>query len=205
MLEAVDLACVRGARHLFRGVNFRLQRGQILHIRGPNGSGKTSLLRLLCGLSLPAAGAVLWNRAPIAAAANRADFHRALFHLGHRNALHGDLSALANLRAACALAGHARSDAACAEALQAMGVRELLPCRALSAGQLRRAALAALLLRRGGLWLLDEPATALDDAAVRQLQALLESQAAGGGIVVFTSHRDLAAGRARQLDLADFA
>lgn len=202
MLEAVDLECARGPRRLFHGVSFRLQRGDVLHIRGPNGAGKTSLLRILCGLSLPAAGAVLWDGTAVAN--NRPDFHRALAYLGHGNALHGDLSAHENLRAAAALAGRAHPAAACADALQTMGVRERLPCRALSAGQRRRAALAGLLLRRGGLWLLDEPATALDEAAVRQLQTMLEAQAAAGGIVVFTSHRDLAGG-ARRLDLADFA
>lgn len=203
MLEAVDLECARGARRLFAGLHCKLARGDILHIRGPNGAGKTSLLRILCGLSAPAAGAVLWRGAP---AAGNPDFHRALAYLGHRDALHADLSALENLRAAQAVAGRAGLDADCAAALRRMNLGDCLrlPCRALSAGQRRRAAIAGLLLRPGGVWLLDEPATALDDAARRQLESILQTQAAGGGSVIFTSHRDLAVD-ARRLDLADFA
>jgi len=204
MLEAVDLECVRGARRLFLGLGCRLGRGDILHVRGANGAGKTSLLRILCGLSLPAAGEVLWGGAPLADC--RAEFHRALVYLGHRDALPGDLSALQNLRAACALAGRAALVSECAEALARMGLGDCLrlPCRALSAGQRRRAAIAGLWLRRGGVWILDEPAAALDAAAVADLQAMLRAQTADGGSVIFTSHRELAAD-ARQLDLADFA
>lgn len=203
MLEAVGLECVRGERRLFSGLHCKVEGGNLLHIHGENGAGKTSLLRLLCGLSLPDAGEVLWGGAPVAG--NRPDFHRVAAYLGHRTALNGDLSALENLRAAQALGGRAEGD--CAEALRRMGLGGCLrlPCRALSAGQRRRAAIAGLLLRPGGVWLLDEPATALDDSAVRQLEDIMQAQAAGGGMVVFTSHRDLAVGPARRLNLADFA
>ncbi|MDD9854847.1 MAG: cytochrome c biogenesis heme-transporting ATPase CcmA [Gammaproteobacteria bacterium] len=204
MLEASGLECVRGQRRLFSGLSCKLAGGDLLHIRGANGSGKTSLLRLLCGLSLPEAGEVRWGGAPIGK--NRADFHRALAYIGHRDALNGDLSALENLRAACALAGRAAPDLDARAALRRMGLGGCLhlPCRALSAGQRRRAAIAGLLLRPGGVWLLDEPAAALDDSALRQLDEILAAQAASGGMAVFTSHRELAAGRARQLRLADF-
>lgn len=203
MLEAVGLECVRGERQLFTGLHCKVEGGDLLQIHGQNGAGKTSLLRLLCGLSLPEAGEVLWGGAPVAG--NRPDFHRALAYLGHRTALNGDLSALENLRAARALSGRG-AQISCAEALRRMGLGDCLrlPCRALSAGQRRRAAIAGLLLRPGGIWLLDEPATALDDCAVRQLEDILQAQAANGGIAVFTSHRDLAVGRARRLNLADF-
>jgi len=205
MLEASGLECVRGARRLFSDLGLRVARGELLHIRGANGSGKTSLLRILCGLSLPAAGEVLWDGAPVTV--NRPDFHRALAYLGHRDALHRDLSALENLRAARALAGRAAVEFDAAEALRRLGLGACMhiPCRALSAGQLRRAAIAGLLLRPGGLWILDEPATALDDAGARQLEAMLAAQVARGGSVVFTSHRDLSGGRARRLEVADFA
>jgi len=202
-LEATGLECVRGHRRLFTGLHCKVQSGDLLQICGDNGAGKTSLLRLLCGLSLPEAGEVLWGGAPLAG--NRPDFNRAAAYLGHRTALNGDLSALENLRAARALSGRS-AQISCTEALRRMGLGGCLslPCRALSAGQRRRAAIAGLLLRPGGVWLLDEPATALDQHAIGQLQDIMRAQAANGGMVVFTSHRELAAGRARRLDLADF-
>lgn len=205
MLEATGLECVRGHRRLFTGLHCKLESGDLLQIHGENGAGKTSLLRLLCGLSLPEAGEVRWNGAPLAG--NRPDFHRAAAYLGHRTSLSGDLSALENLRTARALSGRG-AEISCTEALRRMGLGDCLrlPCRALSAGQRQRAAIAGLLLRPGGVWLLDEPATALDQHAIRQLDDIIQAQAAGGGMVVFTSHRELAAGGApvRQLHLADF-
>ena len=176
----------------------------MLHIRGENGSGKTSLLRLLCGLSLPEAGEVRWNGAPIVR--HRADYHRALVWLGHRTALKGELTPVENLEAAGALAGGALA-ATAEEALRRLGLGDCLrlPCAALSAGQRRRAALAGALCRPGGVWLLDEPAAALDESAICLLEQMLEEQVAGGGMVVFTSHRELALKRPpQQLHLAAF-
>ena len=171
-LAASGLACVRGRRGLFSGVEFALDGGAALRIRGANGAGKTSLLRLLCGLSLPESGAVFWRGAPISAC--RAAYHRALVYLGHSDALNGDLTAPENLKVARALRG-VGADADTGEALRRLGLGDYLhlPCGALSAGQRRRVALAGVALRRGGIWILDEPATALDDAGVALLEAML--------------------------------
>ena len=170
----------------------------MLQIHGENGCGKTSLLRLLCGLSLPEAGEVRWNGAPILKA--RPDYHRALSWLGHSTALKSELTPPENL----ALAGNTALSAT--DALQRMGLRDCLhsPCGALSAGQRQRAALAGIMRRPGGIWILDEPAAALDEAAIGLLEQMLEAQVAGGGIVVFTSHRELALSRSQQLHLEQF-
>ena len=174
----------------------------MLQIRGENGCGKTSLLRLLCGLSLPEAGEVRWNGAPILKA--RPDYHRALAWLGHSTALKSELTPPENLALAGALAGNTALSAS--DALQRMGLRDCLhlPCGALSAGQRQRAALAGIMRRPGGIWILDEPAAALDETAIGLLEQMLEEQVAGGGMVVFTSHRELALNRSQQLHLEQF-
>ncbi len=177
----------------------------MLQIRGENGAGKTSLLRILCGLSLPEAGEVRWNGAPILR--SRPDYHRALAYLGHRAALNGALTPPENLATAAATLSAEPPALPPRAALGRLALEDCLdlPCGVLSAGQRQRVALAALLLRPGGLWILDEPATALDEAAIRLLEQLLGEQVAGGGMVVFTSHRELAlAPPPQQLHLAQF-
>lgn len=188
-LEVSGLECVRGRRSLFRNLHFRLDAGAMLQIRGQNGAGKTSLLRLLCGLSLPEAGEICWNGAPILK--NRPDYYRALAYLGHHTALNGELTPPENLNAARALCGRATHSVG--DALHQLGLDDCLhlPCGLLSAGQCRRVALAGILLRSGGLWILDEPATALDQNALALLAQMLDNQIAGGGMVIFTSHREL--------------
>ena len=207
-LEVAGLECVRGHRALFRNLHFRLDGGAMLHIRGENGTGKTSLLRLLCGLSLPEAGEIFWNGAPIRK--HRPDYYRALAYLGHRTTLKGELTAVENLDAARALSARppALSDHATFAALHQLGLDDCrhLPCGILSAGQRQRVALAGMLLRPGGVWILDEPATALDETALGFLEQMLGNQVAAGGMVVFTSHRDFTPDGAtpQQINLADF-
>ncbi len=193
MLEVVDLTCARGHRVLFAELNFRLQSGDALQIRGENGVGKTTLLKTVCGLSAPESGQVRWRGASIGR--NRADYWRALAYLGHHNALHDALTAVENIAAMAALWG--RDEAGCAaqwrESLRHLGLGEFLdvPCAQLSAGQRRRVALAGIGLRRGGIWILDEPAATLDQAALQLLEHLLNTQIAAGGMVLFTSHQTL--------------
>jgi heme exporter protein A len=195
-LELRDLACVRGRRSLFRGVSLTLLAGQLLRVTGANGAGKTSLLRMLCGLLAPAHGQVLWQGEPVHGA--REAFNRQLVYLGHAAALKDDLSPLENLQAAMRLGGVVPDEAAARQALADAGLRgrEQVPARILSQGQRRRAALARLPLGDAALWVLDEPFNALDSAATSWLLGLIESQLRRGGLVVLTSHQAVALGDA---------
>ena len=188
-LELRDLACVRGRRRLFRGLNAALTPGQLLRVTGANGAGKTSLLRMLCGLLAPAHGQVLWQGQDLKRV--RDSFHRQLIYLGHAAALKDDLTPLENLRVAARLGGDAPDETAARQALVAAGLggREHVPARTLSQGQRRRAALARLPLGSARLWVLDEPFNALDTAATGWLLGLIESHLQRAGMVVLTSHQ----------------
>ena len=208
MLEVSALACIRGDRALFRGVSFTLEAGGLLHVAGANGSGKTSLLRLLCGLGTPEAGEVRWRGESICAL--REAYAREIVYMGHASALKDDLSALENLMVACMLAGNPTANNAARQALAAFGLAacEHLPVRSLSQGQKRRSALARLALSvRTPLWILDEPFSTLDVDAVRHLEQLILAYMDGGGSVIFTTHQDAAiAPRVTQrVDLNDVA
>ena len=212
MLEAHDLACIRGERRLFRRLSFQAAAGQLLHVQGANGSGKTSLLRLLAGLALPSAGEVRWRGQPVRR--EREAFARELLYLGHLPALKDELSARDNLAWQQRLAGNRQSAAALArsleQALAQMGLaREIdLPVRRLSAGQRRRAALARLQLAAAApLWILDEPFTALDAAAVQTLSGVIAQHVATGGCVVLTTHLvvDIAAANLASLRVDEWA
>jgi heme exporter protein A len=195
-LEMRDLGCVRGRRSLFRGINAALLPGQLLRVVGANGAGKTSLLRMLCGLLAPAQGQVLWQGQPVHKV--REEFHRQLIYLGHAAALKDDLSPLENLQVATRLGGASPDEAAGRQALADAGLRgrEQVPVRILSQGQRRRAALARLPLGRAALWVLDEPFNALDTAATAWLLGLIEAHLRSGGLVVLTSHQAVALGDA---------
>ncbi len=188
-LEVDRLACVRGDRQLFSEVSFQLSAGEWMHLQGDNGSGKTSLLRILSGLSPAAEGEVRWRGVAIRSAA---DAYRAdLLYLGHTLSLKEDLSALENLQLEAAVSGVSLDEARAHAALSALGLqgRERLPLRVLSQGQKRRAALARLLTSQAALWVLDEPFVALDTGAVGQLVDTLNGHVARGGLVLFTSHQ----------------
>ena len=189
MLSVTELSCVRGHRPLFAPATFSLHPGQALHVLGDNGVGKTSLLRIVCGLTPPHSGQVRWQGQSIRDDA--ATFHRALFYLGHHLSLKEELTGIENLLADAAVAGHAITVAQAKEALIHMGLkgREHLPLRVMSQGQKRRVALARLRLTQAVLWVLDEPFVALDARAVDHLRVLLGAHVAAGGMVLFTSHQ----------------
>ncbi|MGE5386983.1 MAG: cytochrome c biogenesis heme-transporting ATPase CcmA, partial [Betaproteobacteria bacterium] len=167
MLEARNLECIRGERRLFAGVGFRVDDGELLLLQGKNGSGKTSLLRMIVGLLPPESGEIRWRGQP-----NRCDEFRAdLCYLGHHNAIKEDLTPLENLLASARLAEESLSEDDAIDALEQVGLagREDLACKYLSQGQKRRVALARLVKARRPLWVLDEPFVAIDVAAVEWL------------------------------------
>jgi heme exporter protein A len=191
MLEVSNLKCVRGERQLFDGVGFRLESGKLLYLRGANGSGKTSLLRILCGLSPAEAGQILWDGVPIDKLGEA--YRRDLFYLGHHNALQEALTVNENLAFYAALAGAIPSEADTANALARLGLRACQSrlVRHLSQGQKRRVALSRLMLNRARLWVLDEPFVALDQAAIQLLADLVAAHLDKGGLAVLTSHQQV--------------
>jgi heme exporter protein A len=201
VLEAANLSCSRGGKQLFHGLSFALQPGERVRIAGANGSGKTSLLRILCGLLEPGAGEVRWQGEKIGFL--KEEYSRSLVYLGHAPAVKDDLTAAENLAVTCALAGLKVSSSEIEQALRRFSLPDNgVPVRKLSQGQRRRAALARLALSEAvPLWLLDEPYAALDTAAAKLLEALVDAHAARGGAVVFTTHQDSGIGAARVIQL----
>jgi len=187
-LRLVDVACRRGDRLLFTGLHETLERGELLWLRGGNGRGKTSLLRLVAGLAAPERGQILWDGAPTR---RNEHFDRALVYIAHANALKDDLTATESLAFLARVHGRDASAGALRAALARLGLagRERTPVRSLSQGLRRRVALARLALETApALWVLDEPFDALDVAGTATLHALLAAHRARGGSVLLTSH-----------------
>jgi heme exporter protein A len=188
-LSARGLACLRGGRLVFRGLDLDLAGSEALTLRGPNGSGKSSLLRLLAGLLRPSEGQILWNGAAIDA---DRDAHRArVANLGMADALKPSFTVAENIAFHAAIRG--AGEAAARQALTAVGLAPLadMPARRLSQGQRRRTALARLAASDATLWLLDEPTLALDDAAIAMLGRMLGAHLETGGMAVVATHVDL--------------
>jgi len=190
ILEVKDLQCIRDDRILFNHLSFSLARGQILQVEGRNGSGKTSLLRMLCGLALPNEGEIYWKNQNIQEI--KSDYWATLAYIGHTSGLKADLTPLENLAIAQALSFFPTS-LALEEALIQVGLSgfEEVPTRMLSAGQQRRVALARLLINQSQLWILDEPFTALDKIAIQMVEKLMMTHAQQGGMILLTSHHAL--------------
>jgi len=191
MLEAQNLAATRGDTTLFSELSFALAPGALLRLTGANGSGKTSLLRALCGLLMPSAGEVRWNGENIRAL--REEYWKHLAYVGHADALKDDLTVEENLAIGCALTGLQVPASRAQAAIESLGLagRERLPARVLSQGQRRRAALARLAVSEAlPLWILDEPFAALDTAAVERVQSLVGEHLSRGGMVVLTTHQE---------------
>ncbi len=197
------MSCRRGRRLLFEGLDIALPPGSITWLRGTNGSGKTSLMRILAGLSAPAEGAVLWNGQPLRQAGFAA--RQGVIYIGHANALKDDLTLEEALAFLARLAEHPEPETAAAAALGRLGLgtRRLAAVRTLSQGQRRRGALARLALDgTPRTWILDEPYDALDRDSIGILSALISGHAARGGAVLFTSHQDVSLPGLREHRLA---
>jgi heme exporter protein A len=190
-LEAAKLECVRGDRRLFSDISFSLSPGSLLQITGTNGSGKTSLLRIICGLASPESGDVRWQGANIRSLGE--EYSSSIAYLGHRNGIKEELSSVENLRISAGLMGFELSREAAKNALKQVGLagRENLPTRFLSEGQKRRSALARLLACDTKLWLLDEVLASLDAAAVRLVESMIEGHLSNEGIAIVATHQEL--------------
>ncbi len=180
----------RGERHVLKGVSLTLNARQLLHVAGPNGTGKTTLLRVACGLLRPEQGQVAWLGRPISS--TRLEYQAAFAYASHEPALKADLTALENLRFSVGLKRRVSAQEL-RTALQRTGVAECadLPARVLSAGQRRRVAMARVLAMDASLWLLDEPFANLDAAGTELMSALLKSQVERGGSALVVAHHEL--------------
>jgi heme exporter protein A len=191
MLEVIGLGCIRGDRRLFKDLNFSAERGELIEIRGANGSGKTSLLRILCGLAQPAEGEVRWQGQNIRSLGE--EYFGAVAYVAHQNGVKDELTAIENLRIASGVAGIGLGKKEAQEVLARIGLRREthLPARFLSAGERRRLALARLLVTRARLWILDEVLTSLDNAAIDLAHQFIGDHLRDGGMAIIATHQDL--------------
>jgi len=191
MFDVINLGCIRGERRLFRGLSFSASSGDLVELRGANGSGKTSLLRILCGLAQPAEGEVRWEGENIRSLGE--EYFGSLAYVAHQNGVKDELTAVENLRIASGVAGISLGERPALEILARIGLAKeaYLPTRFLSAGQRRRVALARLLAIKAKLWILDEVLTSLDTAATELSARFIGEHLNGGGMAIIATHQDL--------------
>ncbi|MGR5131487.1 cytochrome c biogenesis heme-transporting ATPase CcmA [Vibrio alfacsensis] len=205
MLEVSNLTAIRDERILFENLQFEIKPGELVQIEGRNGTGKTTLLRIVTGLGDREEGIIKWKGEVIDK--SRDLFHQDLLFLGHQTGVKRELTALENLRFYQSIHNNRSSDEEIFAALTQVGLagREDVPVAQLSAGQQRRVALARLWLSNQILWILDEPLTAIDKQGVKVLESLFARHAENGGIVVLTTHQDMFADstKLRKIKLGD--
>ncbi len=187
MLKITELSCQRGYNQLFSGLSFNVNAGDILRITGTNGSGKTSLLKILAGLNTQEQGSISLNKNKV----KSEQYQEEVFYLGHLSALSSELSSIENLKFLTSLSKTTNSQTL-SQALNDVGLKgyEDEYCAKLSAGQKRRVILAGLFVSDAKLWLLDEPFTALDPKGVEIVEQRIKKHSEQGGICIFTTHQD---------------
>lgn len=203
LLTLENLSCERDERPLFSGLTAELRAGERVQVLGPNGAGKTTLLRTLAGIGQPARGHLRWRGEPVSAC--RWAFRQSLLYIGHAPGIKAALTPLENLAWYRALSAGSQAGNP-VSALERVGLAgyEDTPCYQLSAGQLRRVALARLYLSQAPLWVLDEPFTAIDQRGVSELEQQLQAHTRDGGLVILTSHQDVRLPELRPLNLLDY-
>ncbi|WED25855.1 cytochrome c biogenesis heme-transporting ATPase CcmA [Vibrio sp. DW001] len=191
MLEVSNLTAIRDERVLFEGLSFKIGKGEIVQIEGRNGTGKTTLLRIIAGLGDCEGGEIRWNDS--ITVSNRDFFHQDLLFLGHQTGVKRELTGFENLSFYQSIHQSEIDRDKIWSVLAQVGLagREDVPVAQLSAGQQRRVALARLWLSTQVLWVLDEPLTAIDKQGVKVLENLFLKHAEEGGIVVLTTHQDM--------------
>jgi heme exporter protein A len=191
MLEAKTLECIRGNRRLFANLSFSVRPGDSVQLTGANGSGKTSLLRLLCGLMQPSSGEIHWDGKDIRVLGE--EYNAVFTYLGHRHGVKDELTSIENLRVSCGMSGTELAFDEATQVLERVGLGgfELHPARLLSDGLRRRLALGRLLACGARLWLLDETLAALDSSATAWMTRVMDDQLAGGGMIVVATHQEL--------------
>lgn len=192
MLEVRDLTAIRDDRELFESVSFSVSAGDLVQVEGRNGSGKTTMLRIITGLGDSEAGEILWKG--VETRKDRDAFHQDLLFIGHQTGVKKELTAFENLSFYQQLNGSTgvtEDDIWMALAKVGLAGKEDIPAGKLSAGQQRRVALARLWLSRHPLWILDEPLTAIDKQGIKVIEALFVEHTQNGGMVLFTTHQDM--------------
>ena len=187
LLKGTDLSCIRDDRVLFEGLAFELVPGQVLLLEGKNGSGKTSLLRILCGFREPDAGQVFWCGDAI----NDSQYYADMAYVGHLDGVKKELTVLENLKVSLALGRAGQYSIEQALTKVHLTHYDDVLVQALSAGQKRRLSLARLLITQNILWILDEPFTSLDKQGIALIETLMSEHCASGGMIVLTSHHDI--------------
>ena len=208
-LSLINLSCEREERLIFSGLNAEFHAGDVVHIAGPNGVGKTTLMRIVTGLSSHFQGEVHWRGKP----ARGFEFHSSLLYHGHHAGINPSLTPLENLHWYFGLNGMAAPvdekglEEVFLTALAKVGLTGYgdIPCLHLSAGQQRRVALARLYISEAPLWVLDEPFTAIDKLGVSQLEQRIDEHAKNGGLVLLTTHQASELGNLQTLNMANFA
>ena len=187
-LQGSDLSCVRDDRVLFEELCFELNSGQVLLLEGENGSGKTSLLRILCGFREPDAGQVWWCGNAI----NDSQYYDDMAYVGHLDGVKKELTVLENLKVSLALGQSGEYSIAQALAKVQLADFDDALVQTLSAGQKRRLSLVRLLITHNTLWILDEPFTSLDKQGISLIESLMTEHCNKGGMIILTSHHDIA-------------
>jgi heme exporter protein A len=187
MLKGAALSCIRDDRVLFEGLAFELVSGQVLLLEGKNGSGKTSLLRILCGFREPDAGQVFWCGDAI----NDSQYYADMAYVGHLDGVKKELTVLENLKVSLALGRAGQYSIQQALTKVHLADYDDVLVQALSAGQKRRLSLARLLITHNIVWILDEPFTSLDKQGIALIETLMSEHCANGGMIVLTSHHDI--------------